>query len=41
MVIIKPLRNNFILDNIFEPFLFDFEILNFEVGKPAPKLGNI
>jgi len=41
MAIIKPLRNNFVSDNIPEPFLFDFEILSFEVGKPAPKLGDI
>jgi hypothetical protein len=41
MAIVKPFENNFVSNNIHEPFLFDFEILCFEVGKPIPKLGDI
>jgi hypothetical protein len=41
MAIVKPLGNNFVSNNIHEPFLFDFEIPSFEVGKPIPKLGDI
>jgi hypothetical protein len=41
MAIVKPLGNNFVSNNIHELFLFDFEILSFEVGKPIPKLGDI
>jgi hypothetical protein len=34
-------RNNFNPAKFHNPFVFDFEILKFENGKPIPRLGNI
>jgi hypothetical protein len=36
MAIAKPLGSISILDTIPKPFLFDFEISSFEVGKRTP-----
>jgi hypothetical protein len=36
MATTKPLGSVFVLNNVREPSLFDFEIFSFEVGKLVP-----
>jgi hypothetical protein len=41
MTIVKPFESGSIIDNIFDPFLFNFEIPRLKNGKLAPRLKDI
>jgi hypothetical protein len=41
MTTIKPSKSGSIIDNIFDPFLFNFEIPRLKNGKLAPRLRDI